>query len=162
MQTLAPTQKLALFGIAERMRCSGLSAEFIATAVETALVFEGVYDLMNLWDTEDETSERQEIIADIQDMIDECGQTQKVEGVYVRFNDLETIAQHITAFKDSLRIKVEENGGISKLSELTGIPQPSLSRFFGSASMPRRVTLLKIAKALQLSQVEIATEWVHL
>lgn len=162
MQTLVPMQKLALFGIAERMRVAGLSAEFIASAVETALAFEGVYDLMNLWDSEDDDAERREIVADIQDMVDECTQPQRVEGVYVRFNDLDTIAQHITAFKDSLRFKVEEKGGISKLSDLTGIPQPSLSRFFSSASMPRRITLLKIAKALQLSQVEIATEWVQI
>ena len=59
------------------------------------------------------------------------------------------------------RFIVDTKGGISKLSELTGIPQPSLSRFFYSASMPKRITLLKIAKALNLSQVEIATEWVR-
>ncbi|NJL26013.1 MAG: helix-turn-helix transcriptional regulator [Calothrix sp. SM1_5_4] len=54
---------------------------------------------------------------------------------------------------------VDKNGGIKKLAELTGIPQPSLSRFFGGATMPRRATLLKIARALNLSQIEIATEW---
>lgn len=53
---------------------------------------------------------------------------------------------------------VDKNGGLKKLAELTEIPQPSLSRFFGSATMPRRTTLLKIARALNLSQIEIATE----
>jgi len=54
---------------------------------------------------------------------------------------------------------VDKKGGIKKLSTLTGIPQPSLSRFFGSSSMPRRNTLFKIATALNLSGVQIATEW---
>ena len=54
---------------------------------------------------------------------------------------------------------VDKNGGLKKLAELTEIPQPSLSRFFGNATMPRRTTLLKIARALNLSQIEIATEW---
>jgi DNA-binding phage protein len=46
-------------------------------------------------------------------------------------------------------------GGITKLAERTGIPQPSLSRFFNSVSMPRKSTLLKIAEALNLTQLEI-------
>ncbi len=103
--------------------------------------------------------ERGEIVADIQDLIDDCTQKEKVEGVYVRFDDLDAIAKDIRAFKDNLRLIVDSKGGIGQLADLTGIPQPSLSRFFGSASMPRRATLLKIAKALKLSQVQIATEW---
>jgi transcriptional regulator with XRE-family HTH domain len=54
---------------------------------------------------------------------------------------------------------VDQNGGIKHLAELTGISQPSLSRFFNSATMPRRATLQKIARALKLSQVQIAREW---
>lgn len=48
-----------------------------------------------------------------------------------------------------------EQGGISKLAELTGIPQPSLSRFFNSNAMPRKATVLKIAKALNLDEIKI-------
>ena len=95
----------------------------------------------------------------IQDLINDCAQKEKIEGVYIRFDDLEKIATDIRAFKNALLMKVNNLGGISKLSELTGIPQPSLSRFFNSTSMPQRITLLKIAKALGLSQVDIATEW---
>lgn len=50
-------------------------------------------------------------------------------------------------------------GGISKLAELTGIPQPSLSRFFSSNAMPRRSTLLKIAKALNLEGIKVDIMW---
>jgi DNA-binding phage protein len=158
-QAIKPDLKVELIEVGHQMNQAGLPKEFIADAVQTAFEFEGVYDLMKMWQDETDPSEREAIIADIQDMIDDCSQKEKVEGVYVRFNDLDAIAKNIQCFKDSLRLKVDQNGGIKRLAALTGIPQPSLSRFFSSAAMPRRATLLKIAKALHLSQVEIATEW---
>lgn len=151
--------QVELYEIGSSMNKAGLSHSFIADAVQTAIEFEGVYNLMKMWTDEDDQKEKDEIIADIQDLIDDCIQKEKVEGVYVRFDDLDTIAKDVRKFKDNLRLVVESAGGIKELAELTGIPQPSLSRFFGSATMPRRATLLKIARALNLSQIEIATEW---
>jgi DNA-binding phage protein len=151
--------KVEIIDIGHAMGSAKLSKEFIANAVQTAFEFEGVYDLMKLWIDETDPQERDQIIADIQDMIDECSQKEKVEGVYIRFDDLDKIAHDVRAFKDALRLIVDHQGGIVTLAQLTGIPQSSLSRFFSSASMPRRLTLLKIARALHLSQVQIATEW---
>ncbi len=145
--------------IGHQMNQAGLSKAFISAAVNTAFEFEGVYDLLKMWSEETDTRERGEIIADIQDMIDDCSQKEKIEGTYVRFDDLDTIAKNIRAFKDNLRLIVDQNGGIGHLADLTSIPQPSLSRFFSSAAMPRRATLLKIARALKLSEIQIATEW---
>jgi len=159
VQTLRKHNKGNAVDIGHQMNEEGLPEEFVNSAVKVALEFEGVLDLMILWDEEDDISEKEEIIADIQDMIDECSQKEKVEGVYVRFDDLDEIAKNIRNFKDNLRIIVDEKGGIKILAELTGIPQPSLSRFFSSNAMPRRTTLLKIARILKLSQVQIATEW---
>lgn len=158
-QAMTSDVKVELIEIGHKMNQEGLSKPFIAAAVETAFEFEGVYDLMKMWSEEVEPAEREEIVADIQDLIDDCAQKEKVESAYVRFDDLEGIAKNIRGFKDSLRLKVDALGGIGELSKKTGIPQPSLSRFFNSASVPHRATLLKIAKALGLSQVEIATEW---
>lgn len=158
--TLLPANKnVELIEIGHQMKEEGLSDVFIVAAVQTAFQFEGVYDLMKMWSEESDKKEQNEIIADIQDMIDECSQKEKVEGAYVRFDDLDQIARHIRSFKDNLRMIVEKKGGIKTVAELTGIPQPSLSRFFSSNTMPRRITLLKIARALNLSQVQIATEW---
>lgn len=56
---------------------------------------------------------------------------------------------------------VEERGGVGILAQLTGILQPSLSRFFGTATMPRRTTLLKIAHTLELSEVQSASPWIR-
>lgn len=158
-QAITPDLKVELMEIGALMHKKGLPSSFIAAAVETAFEFEGVYDLMKMWADEKDKTEQDEIVADIQDLIDDCSQKEKIEGTYIRFDDLEGIAKNIRAFKDTLRLEIDKQGGLNHLAQLTGIPQPSLSRFFGSASMPRRNTLLKIAKALNLSQVQIATEW---
>ncbi len=76
------------------MNQSGLQHEFIADAVQTAFEFEGVYNLMKMWADESDQKERDEIVADIQDLIDDCAQRKKVEEVYIRFDDLETIASY--------------------------------------------------------------------
>jgi DNA-binding phage protein len=156
---LAPDVKMEIIEICHKMKVSGLPSEFIATAATTAFEFEGVYDLLKIWDGEDSVEERNEIVADIQGLIDDCNQHEKIEGVYVRFDDLGQIAANIRAFKDTLRDIVDKKGGVTRLAELTGIPQPSVSRFFNSAAMPRRTTLNKFARALGLSQIEISTEW---
>lgn len=151
--------QIEIINIGHQMVKERLPNDFIAAAVKTAFDFEGVYDLMHLWAEETDPEERAATIADIQDMVDECTQQDRVDGVYVRFDDLEQIAKNIRGFKDNLRAIVDKNGGIGNLSILTGIPQPSLSRFFSTVSMPRRTTLFKIAKALNLTQVQIANEW---
>lgn len=112
-----------------------------------------------MWADENDPKEQDEIIADIQEMIDECGQLNKEEYPYIKFNDLDAIAKDIRQFKDALLLIVNERGGISHLSKVTGIPQPSLSRFFNSNSMPHRSTLLKIGKALNLDALTLSTHW---
>ncbi len=114
---------------------------------------------MQFWVEEKNKNERDEIIADIQDLIDDSSEQGVIEKEYIRFNDLDAIAKNIRSFKNSLLSKVMEEGGISKLAQLTGIPQPSLSRFFNTNTMPRRATLLKIAKALNLDELKTEKIW---
>lgn len=152
-------EKINLFRIALKMRKAGLSNHFIIAAVRDALEHEGMCDLMELWESESNKKERDEIIADIQDLLDDASQHGVVVKEYIRFNDLDSIAKNIRVFKDSLLTKVMELGGISKLSQLTGIPQPSLSRFFNTNTMPRRATLLKIAKALNMDELKMEGMW---
>ena len=92
-------------------------------------------------------------------MIDVTCQNESSSQMYVKFNDLEMIAKDIRGFKDSLYQIVIERGGVGKLAELTGIPQPSLSRFFNSNAMPRRSTVLVIANALNLDKLPIDLKW---
>jgi DNA-binding phage protein len=151
--------KVTVMEIAAKMRTAGLPDAFIASAAEMAFQFEGVLDLFLMWNDESDQAERDEIVADIQELVEDCEQKDLVEGVYVRFDDLESISKDIRSFKDGLRAIVDTHGGLTQLAQKIEVPQPSLSRFFNSASMPRRNTLNKIAKALGLSQVQISTEW---
>lgn len=148
-----------LFQIASQMKAANLPDEFIAAAIHTALEYEGVSDLIIMWANESDPDERSEIISDIQDMINACSQASKEEYPSIKLSDLDAIAKNIREFKDVLLELTNKNGGINRLAELTGIPQPSLSRFFNSNAMPRRGTLIKIGKALKLDAVKLATPW---
>src|SRR3990167_1597941 len=105
-------EQLHLFQIAFQMKSADLPSNFIVAAVKCALEFDGVADLLRMWEEETDKKERDEIIADIQDMIDACAQTGVREERYIRFNDLDTIAKNIRAFKDGLLAEVIERGGI--------------------------------------------------
>ena len=150
-------QRVRLYEIAAEMVKSGLSSSFIAGAVELASESEGVYDLMELWISEEDPDERGEIVSEIQEAIDEAIEQPRgiTERRKIRYKSLDDVSKKIIAFKADLRLKVDKWGGISKLAEATGMPQPSLSRFFNSTSMPRRTTLYRIAKALDLPDEEI-------
>lgn len=148
-----------LIQIETQMKEANLSDNFIIDAARIALESEGVFNLMQFWVDEVDPEGRDEIVADIQDLIDASLQQGISEQPYIRFNDLDAIAKDIRSFKDSLLSIVMARSGISELSKVTGIPQPSLSRFFNTNTMPRRGTLLKIAKALNLDQVKIELLW---
>jgi DNA-binding phage protein len=156
---LTPEQDVSLFSISFKMKKSGLPSEFISSAIRTALHYEGVADLIFLWNDESSPQEQDEIIADIQELIDDCNRQEKEEYRYIKLNDLESVKNNIREFKDGLLRVINERGGIGELSRLTHIPQPSLSRFFNSNAMPRRRTLLKIAEALNLDAVSISHPW---
>jgi transcriptional regulator with XRE-family HTH domain len=154
-------QKVRVYQIAAQMKNEGLSDRFIAGAVKFAEYYEGAYDLFELWASEEDQKEKDQIISDLQDEIDEHAEQPKapVKKPYISHSDLDKVANNVLGFKARLKSMVDQWGGITKLAKETGIPQPSLSRFFKTASMPRRTTLYKIAEALNLSEKEIFTDW---
>jgi DNA-binding phage protein len=145
-----PENVLDIFGIAMRLRAANLSPAFVANVALMALEYEGTYDLMVLWDRCEDPVHRDEILADLQDEIDGYieAPTQRVNATKINFRDLDKHVEDVLEFKRQLRGLVDDWGGISKLAEATGIPQPSLSRFFKTASLPRRTTLCRIRDAL--------------
>ena len=159
--TTTPAQKVQVYQIAAKMKSAGLSDEFVSDAVALATEYEGAYDLMVLWSEESEQEAQGEIVADIQEEIDErlASPKRPTQKPYINLDDLDAIAANIVEFKAVLRVIVDKQGGISDLSRKSGIPQPSLSRFFSSASMPRRTTLYRIGLALGIDQGSIATKW---
>lgn len=160
--TTDPKHRVEIYKIATQMSQAELSASFVSDAVDLALEFEGAYDLLVMWSKEEDQKERDEIVADLQGEIDSHKEAPKkpLKKPYIEFDDLEPMAKKILAFKQELRKKVDRWGGISKLAKETGIPQPSLSRFFSSASIPRRTTLYKIAEVLELSEKEAGIDLV--
>lgn len=154
--------ELHVLDILQEMRNEGLQPEFIKLLLRYVLEYEGLKDLMEMWMEEDSLQERDQIIVDLQDELEEIVNAPEnpKEHPYLRFDDLETIKKDVLHFKELLRKEVDKYGGISKLARKTGIPQPSLSRFFASASMPRRTTLYKIAKALGVSESDVIFKWV--
>jgi hypothetical protein len=156
-------QKVELYTIAAAMSQSGLPASFIAEAVELASESEGIFDLVALWaEADGDQGTRDALVADLQEAIDEAAERPQraVEKPKISYGQLDSVAAKVVAFKAELRQKVDQWGGISKLAAATGMPQPSLSRFFNSASMPRRTTLYRIARALGLGEEDIATDWI--
>lgn len=156
-----PEQVLNLARIVVEMDQAGLDRELIVAADTLARSDQGVYDLMALWHNEPDANEREEIVADIQDSIDDYEQAPATpeKKPYIRFDQLGTVGEQVMANKAKLRDLIDRNGGVSAVAKRCGIPQPSLSRMLNSASIPRRTTLYKIANALDLSEADIVTEW---
>lgn len=151
---------LHVLDILNQMRRENLESSFICALMENCQRYAGIRDLMELWVEEIDSDEKSKIIADLQDELDDIKSApQNEERPYLKYNDLNAIKMDIVEFKKKLREEVDRQGGISELAKLTGIPQPSLSRFFSSNSMPRRITLYKIAKALNLPESSIGFKW---
>lgn len=135
------------------MRNAKLPPPFVNSLMEYCQKYEGIRDLMEMWFEESELEERDNIISDLQSTLDDIANApDKVEYFNFDFNDMDAIRKDVENFKKKLRAEVDRQGGISELSRRTGIPQPSLSRFFSSKTMPRQTTIFKILKALNLSQ----------
>lgn len=152
-------KRLAIAKIVVKMIEEGMSEDFVLQLFPLAEKYEGLYDLLDLWAKETDKNEKDEIIADLQDEIEELQSEDKILIPFIHFDNLELIAQNVMEFKKSLRTEIERWGGLTKLSKATGIPLPSLSRFLNSPSLPRRVTLEKIAKALNLRKSTLLSKW---
>jgi hypothetical protein len=157
-----PEQVMKLAEIMVAMKKAKLDQSFIVAASDIAREDEGVFDLMDLWlRAAGDHAERDELGADLQDAIDEEADAPAtpMKKPYIKFDKLDLVVQKVVEDKERLRQLVERHGGVSAVARKAGIPQPSLSRMLSSASMPRRSTLYKIANALDLSEVDIVTEW---
>lgn len=152
---------LHVLDILNEMRQRGLESAFICSLMENCQRYAGLKDLMEMWFEETDPRERDNVIADLQESLDDIENApHKAEArPYLRFDDLEEIKNDVVAFKEHLRAEVDRQGGISELARKTGIPQSSLSRLFSSTAMPRRTTLFKIAKALNLPETAIGFKW---
>ena len=146
--------------VAQRMLDAGLPAAFIITTLDLVRDNRGIYELMVLWEDADTSNDRDEAVADIQELIEDHKEAvPEKQKPYIPFDQLDEVAQRVLAHKSKLREIIDKHGGVTRVAELCGIPQPSLSRMLRSASMPRRSTLYKIAEALGVPETEIIGEF---
>jgi hypothetical protein len=96
--SLADECQVHSYSIGIEMQKAGLPDSFIVAAVTTASEYEGVFELLQMWSAESDQAERDAIVYDLQERIDDCAQPEKVEGI-VRFDDLDQIAADIRKFK---------------------------------------------------------------
>lgn len=158
-----PEERIEAARYAVELTESGLPARFADAVLQLANTDQGVFDLLALWAECKEPEERDQIVAELQEVIDEeselvAGPVQKPK---IPFEDLEGVTESIAEFKKKLRDLIDQNGGVTEVARRSGIPQPSLSRMLSSVSMPRRTTLYRIANALNLPESAIVTEWVR-
>jgi DNA-binding phage protein len=157
-----PEQVMRLASIMMAMQKAALDRNFIVSASDLARTDQGVFDLMTLWEeSAEDPEERGEIIADIQESIDDYAELpqEPQRKPYIKYDKLGEVAEQVLAKKAKLREIIERHGGVTLVARKSGIPQPSLSRMLNSPSIPRRSTLYKIADALNLGETDIATEW---
>jgi len=154
-------QVMKLASIMVEMKRTGLDQNFIVAASELARTDQGVFDLMALWLGTNDDGEKDEIVADIQESLDDYRDAPRapLKKPYIKFEKLGDVAQQVMAKKAKLREIIDRHGGVSAVAQKTGIPQPSLSRMLNSPSMPRRSTLYRIANALNLPEADIVSEW---
>ena len=159
VEKIAPRRQLAAAEIALKMKAAGLPDDFVAAVLDCAIHQEGFLDLVELWD-EAVAEERDAIVADLYEHLEDTKETRStIEKPKIGFKELDKVVGEVLVFKKHLRELVDRHGGVTEVARRSGIPQPSLSRILYSASMPRRTTLYKIAKALDVPESEIVTEW---
>lgn len=138
----------------------GLDEAFLIQVLELARNEAPFYKMLMLWE-EASKSEKSEIVADLEEMVADYHErpAAPVELPYVKMEKFSSIAEEIKTFKAFLKKRIEKAGGVSEIANKCRMAQPSLSRFLNNTSLPRKSTLEKLAKALGLSQQEMAFEW---
>lgn len=157
----SPQDLTLLKGIATEMVRADLDFDWVVAVESLAKVDEGAFDLMKLWHDSEDKGIKEQVVADLQDTLDDYADAPSVptQRPRIPFDDLDSVTRRVLAEKKKLRELIDRHGGISAVAKKSGIPQPSLSRLLKSASMPRRSTLYKIAVALGVPEKEVAMEW---
>jgi hypothetical protein len=107
-----PRNELHVLDILNEMRRIGLESNFISRLLENCQRYEGIRDLMEMWFEETDAKERDKIIVDLQDSLDDISDAplKPEERPYLRFEDLEEVTRDVLGFKKRLREEVDRQG----------------------------------------------------
>lgn len=100
-----------------------------------------LFELMEQFLDAGEHEQREQVVAELTEALEHKPDV-------IDFEEFARVEEGVLAFKRRLRETLDAHGGVSEVARLAGIPQPSLSRMLSSPSMPRKTTLLRIARAL--------------
>lgn len=149
------TYDTEIIAIGLRMVVAGVPFDFVGRVVAVAHESRGVADMLRVWDAH--VDDRDEAVVAMHEVLEDRDPACK-HVVVTTTADGSRIAEERKAFKANLRRLVEEQGGVSRVAELSGIPQPSLSRLLNSLSEPRSSTLHCLAGALGCSVEALSDE----
>jgi len=121
-----PKQVMKLASIMVEMEGAGLDRNFIVAASELARTDQGVYDLMALWHGTSAKSEREEIVADIQESIDDYRDAPPapLKKPYIKFEKLGDVAKQVMAKKAKLRDIIDRHGVSRRWPRRPASPSP--------------------------------------
>lgn len=160
---LKPDETVTICKIASEMAQAKLPAGFIAKAVQVAIESKSGLDILLLWDEADTQEFKNRVVILLEKFfadLDDFETTKTYEANIKSENEIDELTQKVLDYKKWLREVVNKWGGISKLSKTIGVSQPSISDFFRSASMPKKVTVDKIVNALNLKDKNAYPSWI--
>lgn len=74
---------------------------------------------------------------------------------YIHIDDVEGVMSQFSDFQKELRKAIDLRGGVTKVSNETGLPQPTLSRMMLSIARPKYSTIRRIADALNIEKIPV-------
>lgn len=151
-----------LYQMGAEMVQAGLSPDFVHETIELARRSRAGFELMSLWTEADTPAFKGKVVVSLQSLLDdeaELGELQEPLVQPITHRQADALVTKIRQYKDWLRGRVDRWGGVTKLATATGMPQPSVSEFFRSNSLPKRTTIERIRLAIGLSEQESVPEW---
>ncbi len=158
----AKTRELIIREIGARMmKDDNAPLPFVIAALKAAMTSKAVFLQLQLWDEfADHPEDQAEVLADIQEYLDARSEDSEKAKRSISEDVTLQVIKDVMELKDRMRAQLEAEGvSLKELSERTGMASPSLSRFFNTASRPRRTTLRKIAEAMDWNEADIASDW---
>ena len=161
---LKPDEIITICKIAAEMAKAKLPSEFIARTVKVAWESKSGFDILLLWQDADTQEFKDKVVLLLEKFFEDLEDfetTKTYEDPIKSEQELDELTQKIMDYKKWLRSVVDKWGGVSKLAKTIGVSQPSMSDFFRSASVPKKVTVDKIANVLNLHDEKIYPDWIQ-
>jgi len=103
---------------------------------------------MKMWRDETDRAEKNEIEADLQEILDNLDQ-KGITYLPLDCTKIDELLEKIIAFKKDLRLQVEAWGGVNKLANAMQVPVPYIERVLSNGAEPKQNFLDKVSGVIQ-------------